>query len=126
VNQTTFKNNLPRLRSSLHRNAGRVVRKTCAEIESRIKISFSEQKHGRMYGAHQASAPGEAPAIDYGVLANSVQTFMESDTKGGVGIGAEHGPDLELGTSNMAPRPYAAPAAEKQRRNFQESLRHLI
>lgn len=126
MSQTTFRNNLPRIRRQLHSNAGRVVRKTCAAIEAGIKVSFSEQKHGRMYGAHQASAPGEAPAIDYGTLANSVQTFMESDTKGGVGISAEHGPHLELGTSNMAPRPYAAPAAEKQRRKFQESLRNLV
>lgn len=121
----TFNNHLPRITRTLHSRAGRVVRKTVAEIEARIKISFSEPKHGTVYGGHQASAPGEAPAIDYGVLANSTQAYMETDTKGGVGIGAEYGPHLELGTVNMEPRPFMVPAAESVKRNFQESLRNL-
>lgn len=122
----TFNNHLPRINRTLHSRAGRVVRKTVAEIEARIKISFSEPKHGNVNSrGHQASAPGEAPAIDYGVLANSTQAYMETDTKGGVGIGAEYGPHLELGTSNMEPRPFMVPAAESVRRQFQESLRNL-
>jgi hypothetical protein len=121
-----FTNNLPRYTRSINSRAGRVVRKTIAEIEARIKVSFSEPKHGNVDSrGHQASAPGEAPAIDYGVLANSVQAYMETDTRGGIGVGAEYGPHLELGTSNMEPRPFMLPAAESVKRNFQESLRHL-
>jgi hypothetical protein len=121
-----FTNNLPRIIRVMDQRAGRVVRKTVAEIEARIKISFSEPKHGNVNSrGHQASAPGEAPAIDYGVLASSVQAYMETDTKGGVGVGAEYAPHLELGTSTIEPRPFMVPAAESVKRDFQESLRHL-
>ena len=120
-----FTNNLPRINRSVQSNAGRVVRKTVAELEARIKTSFSEPKHGQVYGGHQASAPGEAPAIDHGILAGSVQAYMESETKGGVGVGAEYGPHLEYGTSTIEPRPFMVPAAESIKREFQESLRHL-
>lgn len=121
-----FTNNLPRMRVQVHNSASRVVRKFVAEIEARIKVSFSEAKHGNIDSrGHQASAPGEAPAIDYGVLANSTQSYMETDTKGGVGVGAEYGPHLEFGTSSMEPRPFMVPAAESVRRDFQESLRRL-
>lgn len=120
-----FNNRLPGITRQVHSRAGRVVRKTVAEIEARIKISFSEPKHGVTYGGHQASAPGEAPAIDHGVLANSTQAYMETDTKGGVGVAAEYAPHLELGTSTIEPRPFMVPAAESVRRDFQEGLRHL-
>jgi hypothetical protein len=120
-----YSSRIPVITSRLDARAGRVVRQTIAEIEARIKISFSEAKHGVVYGEHQASAPGEAPAIDQGTLASSVQSYMETEHRGGVGVGAEHGPHLELGTSNMEPRPFMAPAAESVKRDFQESLRHL-
>jgi hypothetical protein len=121
-----FTNNLPRITARVHSRAGSVVRKTVAELEARIKISFSEPKHGNVDSrGHQASAPGEAPAIDYGHLASSVQAFMETATKGGVGVGAEYGPDLEYGTSDMEPRPFMVPQAEGIKREFQESLRNL-
>jgi hypothetical protein len=121
-----FTNNMPRITRTFNSSASRVVRKTIAEIEARIKISFSEPKHGKVNSrGHQASAPGEAPAIDYGVLANSVHAYMETDTRGGIGVGAEYGPHLEYGTSTIEPRPFMVPAAESVRRDFQESLRHL-
>ncbi len=120
-----FKNNMPRITRNLHLRASKVVRTTVANIEAHIKTSFSEPKHGAVYGGHQASAPGEAPAIDDGILAGSTQPFMETDTKGGVGVGAEYASDLEHGTSKMEPRPFMVPAAEAERRKFEESLRHL-
>lgn len=121
-----FRNNLPHLRRRVHARASRVVRQTVAELEARIKTSFSEPKTGNVDSrGHQASAPGEAPAIDDGTLAGSVQAYMETDTKGGIGVSAEHGPHLEYGTSNMAPRPFMVPAAESVRREFLKSLRNL-
>ena len=51
---------------------------------------------------------------------------METETKGGVGVASEYGPHLEYGTSEIAPRPYMLPAAEAERKPFQESLRNII
>jgi len=125
MSNTQFTNNLPRVTSNIRSRASAVVRKTVAEIETRIKTSFAEPKHGAVYGAHQASAPGEAPAIDHGILAGSVQAYMDTDLKGGIGVGAEYGPYLEYGTSTIAPRPFMVPAAESVKQEFQESLRNL-
>jgi len=124
-NNIQFTNNLPRLTSRVHARAGQVVRSTVAEIERRIKLSFAEGKHGAVYGGHQASAPGEAPAIDHGILAGSVHPYMETDLKGGIGVGAEYGPYLEYGTSTIEPRPFMKPAAEAVKRDFETKLRNL-
>src|SRR6185369_667509 len=116
-----FTNNMPGITRTFQSRASRLVRQTVTEIEARIKTSFSEPKHGHIDSrGHQASAPGEAPAIDYGVLTNSVQSYMETETRGGVGVGAEYAPHLEYGTSSIAPRPFMAPVVESVLRQFQE------
>ena len=76
------------------------------------------QGSGRMYGAHQASAPGEPPAVDTGTFRGSWQTQVHVE-KGGSHFkavaqieSAERvggyllGELLENGTSKMDPRPY--------------------
>lgn len=64
---------------------------------------------------HQASAPGEPPASDYGMLLNSIgHTMIDTES----GIGADIGSSspvstyLELGTRYMAPRPFERPALD--------------
>jgi len=65
---------------------------------------------GRMYGKHQASAPGEAPAPDTGRLVGSVFAAPVQRVSGGlrasVVVNTEYAAALEMGTEKMAARPY--------------------
>jgi hypothetical protein len=103
----------------------KVVRKTALQIEADIKLSIQEPKSGRIYGSHQASAPGEAPATDTGLLVNSTQFKMVNELTAEVNINAEYGPDLEYGSTTMAARPFIGPAIEKERKNFNDDLSKL-
>jgi hypothetical protein len=76
-------------------------------------VSFAQSKSGRIYKrgnkTHQASARGEAPAIDTGFLANSIQTEFPNRTTGIVTVGAEYGRVLE----EILDRPFVRPAIDK-------------
>jgi hypothetical protein len=92
------------------------------DIETVAKVSFAEPKTGRIYrrGAtakHQASAPGRAPAIDYGILAAS-WTVQRRRGQRTFGFAAEYAAHLEFGTTRMAARPYFLPAIVKGARGL--------
>lgn len=61
---------------------------------------------------HQASAPGEAPAIDTSNLANSITVEATGPTEVTIHVGADYAADLEFGTVHMAARPFVLPAVE--------------
>lgn len=82
---------------------------------------MAEAKSGHIYGSHQASAPGEAPAIDTGVLVNSIQTEIDGLTAV-VGTNQEYAPVLEFGGAKMAPRPFLASAFEAAAPEFEKKL----
>ena len=64
-----------------------------------------------------ASAPGEAPAIDYGHLLNSLgSSILESDGNSAtaqLGTNAEYAAPLEFGSAHTAARPFMRPAADE-------------
>lgn len=108
-------NHFPAIIKGMETNAGRAVRETIFDIESRSKALMAGAKSGEMYARpngrmHQASAPGEAPAIDTGNLVNSIQTQMIGASSGIVFTNAEYAPVLELGGVKMEPRPFFTPA----------------
>jgi hypothetical protein len=74
-------------------------------------------KTGRIYkrGArtHRASAPGEAPANDFGFLAQSLKIDVTQKLTVDLRALAPYAVHLEYGTRNMAARPFLRPAAEK-------------
>ena len=93
-----------------------------ADIETIAKVSMAEPKTGRIYrrgvtARHQASAPGQAPAIDYGILVNSWYVQRRSGRRT-FGFTAEYSAHLEFGTTRMAPRPYFLPAIVKGARGL--------
>jgi phage gpG-like protein len=96
----------------------RVVRETAFLVEGVIKESMQGPKSGRKYGGHQASAPGEAPAIDYGTLVNSIQVEMVNDLQAIVYTNTEYAVGLELGTVHIRPRPFMEPGAMSQKAAF--------
>lgn len=63
---------------------------------------------------HQASAPGEVPAVDTGELISRIMIDARSDEiEVGAEAGAPHGAMLEKGTENMEPHPFLQPALDE-------------
>jgi len=124
---------------AFEKEVDRAVQKTLRSLADRfvriIQELFRDPKHGRIYGAigairalqrfagglrktrpggvHQASAPGEAPAIDTAALSKSVTyDIAKVDDEWAVEIGpsmqsgrAKIAGYLEFGTSRIKPRP---------------------
>lgn len=95
----------------------KAVTATALEINTDVKKRIQRgPKTGRIYTRgeieHQASAPGEAPATDTGVLASSL--YFEQSTKLSATIGSRlaYAYYLEFGTARIAPRPSWVPATE--------------
>lgn len=152
---TVTANNLERIARRLPQALTEIVKETMDAVESDIAVAMGEPKSGQMYRRgerwHQASAPGEAPAIDMGALAASIQQRLDDrGAEGAAGLiytNAEIGPYLEYGTGStgaayplperpadvsyttslvgMAPRPYMTPAAERARPEYYEKLRQI-
>ena len=107
--------------------------KACLLIESDAKIlmtdspatgrSYWKGKHGNI--EHHASAPGEPPAVDTGMLRASVTHVIEgggfsTQLVGRVGTHLMYGAYLEFGTSTMRPRPWISVALEINRSKLTE------
>ena len=121
---TLTHNRFPEIVRKLPEAARAIVTETVLQIETNIKVGMASSHNGEWYGSHQASAPGEMPALDTGALAASIQTDV-TGTKGTVYTNQEYAEYLEYGTSNMEPRPYMTPAAESARAPFLRKLRNL-
>lgn len=79
--------------------------------EAITKANLSRPGSGRIYGKHQASAPGEPPAVDTDRLRNATQsdTLVRrdgDDIVGRVVANVDYAHALEVGTERMAPRPF--------------------
>ncbi len=122
---TVVFNRLPQLNAAMRHNAERHVAKATLDIEAHIKTSMAEPKSGHTYGSHQASAPGEAPAIDSGTLVATVQSQARA-LHGVVAIGGEQAEVLEYGGAHVEARPSAQPAAEAVAPGFQRAMRENL
>ncbi len=112
--------------ANMRQSAGQVVRATAQSVADTARESMSEPKSGIMYGAHQASAPGEAPAIDTGFLVNSIRMEPAGDLTAYVNVGADYGPHLEYGTVHMAARPFLLPAMTSEEPAFVRRMEGLF
>ena len=111
--------------AQMRRKLEKVVSRTAFNLQGRMRTDMAEEKHGREYGNHVASAPGESPAIDTGFLANSIQVEAEG-LSAIVGTNADYAMHLEFGTVNMEPRPFYDPAFEAERPEFEKALREAL
>lgn len=95
-------------------NRARALETIAREINTAVVVSMAAEKHGRIddFG-HQASAPGEAPAIDTGYLANSMTAELLNSETAIVYTNAEYAEELEFGGSKLAPRPFLQPAVSR-------------
>jgi HK97 gp10 family phage protein len=99
-------------------------------LETAVKVSMSASSHsGRVYYGHRASAPGETPAVDTGVLVNSINTQLVSSSNTSalaeVGTGVEYAEFLEFGTSKMAARPFMRPGYDNNVTRIEETIRRF-
>lgn len=117
-------NNFNAIARALPREVGEIVEETVIDIDTNIATGMAASHSGAWYGGHQASAPGEMPAIDTGALVNSIQTLVRG-TEGAVYTNQEYAPHLEYGTVNMAARPFMTPAAERARGPFLRKMSNL-
>lgn len=99
-----------------------VIKREAFTIERDMKQSMQGGGNGRIYyrrgKAHQASSPGDPPAVDTGHLRRSIHTEASDTVLTGIArvhIDAEYAAYLEYGTRKMQPRPYVKPAVEKSR-----------
>lgn len=122
-------NRLPQIARKLPVLVGAVVQKTAMRVERRAKDSMQLSHSGRRYQrgkkSHQASAPGETPAIDTGNLVNSIGNKMTGPASAEVFVGAEYGAALEFGTSKMAARPSLRPAVDAEQQGFIDEMMKL-
>ena len=116
------------LAGALDAGLGQIVASAGGEVEKRAKASMYEAKTGRIYVrrgiAHQASAPGEAPAVDIGALAGSANTAMAGPLEAHIGASVEYAEYLEK--EEYLNRPFLRPALEAEREPFTEKVRRFL
>jgi len=111
-----------------------VVRSGSQRMKNKIR---SGPKTGRVYGGHQASAPGESPADWSGYLASSIRHTEVTDnisSEADITIDATYADTLEYGGFNesgryVEPRPFIygsiMEALEAGRVQFDKELRKM-
>ena len=94
-------------------------------VQASARSAILRDPHtGRIYGRHQASAPGQSPANDTGNLARNIVVLLdEQDATGYVISRAPYSAALEYGSARKVgkenkvvltePRPFMGPALEK-------------
>ena len=117
--------------ASMAREIDVVCENTALDIQARAQMAIMQPpKSGRIYKRgnvlHQASAPGEAPAVDTGFLVTSAYTKRVASADYETGFTAEYAKALEFGRPKMAPRPYLRPAVEAVRERFMSAIRRIV
>lgn len=119
-------NRLPRLSREMEAKVADVVKEHALAAKADMQAQMAQAKSGRWYGAHQASAPGEAPAIDTSELVNSLGAKALKRLVWMVWAGAEYAIHLEYGTVKMAARPFMRPAAKRISKPFFTAMRRAL
>lgn len=84
---------------------------------------------GRKGAVHWASPPGSAPNADTGALHTSITSVTTQDSdaiRTQTGANTPYATALELGTSNMAPRPFMSPAFRKNTARITANIRSAV
>ncbi len=119
-------NRIPAILRALRNEASAIVRESAYNVQANILEGMNDAKSGRLYGSHQASAPGEMPAVDLSNLVGSIAVDAEPGRLWAeVSAGTEYAAHLEYGTVQMAARPFMVPATEAEGPNFERRFRNL-
>jgi HK97 gp10 family phage protein len=103
---------------AMEREVGKALFAAGNRIQVAAQISITE---GAVSGKkHVASAPGQPPNQDTGVLGNNIETVLREPLLVEVSSNAPYSALLEFGTSRMAARPFMAPARDAERSNAEK------
>jgi hypothetical protein len=103
-----------------------------ADAAGKLLVRTSQQgqahggKSGRLYGSHQASAPGEYSAPRTWSLHNSTRYEVSGAQFLRFGVGTHYGAFQELGTSKMGARPNARPNVRMSYEANQSTLENVF
>ena len=124
---------LRRLSGDLRDDVGKMVLATAVEMRTDIVKSIQRgpasgltYKKSNPTRTHTASAPGQPPMTDTGVLANSITFDRIGDLTATVSSNLNYATWLEYGTSSMAARPFFRPAVERMRPKYIGKLEDII
>lgn len=123
-------NRFPEIARRLPVAAMEVVEETLEDMDRTVQTGMRAGGSGRVYvrgaRAHQASAPGQMPAVDLGMLVGSLShEIIRGRYTGYYFTAVLYAPMLEYGTSRMLARPFLTPAAEQARGRFLSKMRKL-
>ncbi len=119
------------LLSRLRVAAEAATERSAEGLIEKMQAKLNEPKSGRTYGAHSASAPGEAPATDTGTLERALHHLPARGGGQEVFVGEEASYAaryLEEGSpgGKIAPRPWFWPAVEAHRADYTAELEAAI
>lgn len=114
--------------------ADKVCKRTAFSIVARSKVLMATSpKSGRVYMKgkkgdiqHQASAPGEPPAVDTSNLINSGFVDPKALALYECGFSTPYAEPLEYGTPTVAARPYLRPSVEEHRAGFDRDIAKAV
>jgi HK97 gp10 family phage protein len=108
---------------------GKVGRKLSKNLAGKGLKEYTTKKGTQMAVVatriHRASAPGEAPAVDYGTLINSAHT-KRGNLAGILSFSAAHAAPLEFGTARMAARPFVRPTWANHRDEIERAVQNTL
>ncbi|WP_404415537.1 hypothetical protein [Brevundimonas vesicularis] len=118
---------LARIDAMSDRGAEQGLKSALLQGEALVKADLSQPGTGRIYGKHQASAPGQPPAPDTGELRNKTAADPQirrdgDDLVGRIVSNTEKSSALELGTERMAARPFLGPLGTDHRTELQRAF----
>ena len=102
---------------------GAVYDSVFARVNGRV-VPVGPRQGNNLSATHQASAPGEAPATDTGLLASRIIYKKEGQMSATVGSNVVYAAYLEFGAprAKIEPRPAWVPATEAMRPKFRQRL----
>ncbi len=122
---------LERMSEKMQAQVAEVVQETAAGLEAGVKLRMQQSTPtGRTYNrgaiSHTASAAGQPPAPDTGVLMGSIYHQMTGPMSAVAGSRVEYSSFLEFGTFKMAKRPAWVPEIEETRPRFLKSIKQIL
>jgi hypothetical protein len=109
----------PLYRQAVEEGTGPILRGVIGLIKERMRFLFRQPKSGKVarrrippHDFFTRSAPGQAPAIDTGVLDRSIDGYQFKPTEAVLVVNTRYAEYLEYGTARMAARPFAIPATD--------------